>query len=787
MPDYNKLTVVKLRDELQKRGLPKNGLKPALVSRLNESDAQSKNAGMVNDSRAAESTGLKSQKAAVDESQPQVQTNAPGGLGAGGETNGVEHGVVQHLEKEAGATKDPVSKEKEVVPPDIEPAQAVQANDTSPPLPEKTVEDQPSKHIVDTATGAPDETVHKQHTTDSINTTPREPEEAVHERHTTDMMETIPRAPEEPVQEQHTIDLMHTAPRAPEEPVPEQHTTDLMDNAPRAPEQPGDEQSSSPAVETNPHAPEETVQAKPPIHALDIANGSSANENPTGARPSGSSGISGNISEEETPIPSPQNDTQFAELAQASLNQTVWAKPSLTIENQLAESTQVSVTASELLEDSRKRKRRSKSPAPLTQEIAQKRAKMEGSRSDVKLPEDLSEEEQDVETEKSKDTIMADATLTQPPKPVESASDDTPRDAKHKSTAADFTAPNDQIDKSESVPSDRLVSEKLKEPQPEHSPSDARFKNLFTGTSRKDASPVRQVPYSDEEDRVVGPALHPATSALYIRNFMRPLQPGNLRDHLVALAKPSGASANEESITEFFLDNIRTHCLVRFVNTSAASRVRSNLHSRVWPDERARRPLWVDFVPEEKLQKWIEVERRAPVGRGQPAKRWEVVYEDEGDGMKAYLQEAGSNPNPSRGEGGQGVQGAPSGPRSREVEPRASLSGETSKPDSGRGFQALDDLFKSTVAKPKLYYLPVNKATVDRRLKKLDAGRGGGRGNEMRRYTFEDGIIVDRGPEYGSRGRGGHGGRGAGGGGGYGGGFHGRGGGYRGDNWRERR
>lgn len=40
MPDYNKLTVVKLREELVRRGLPKTGLKPVLVNRLLEADAQ---------------------------------------------------------------------------------------------------------------------------------------------------------------------------------------------------------------------------------------------------------------------------------------------------------------------------------------------------------------------------------------------------------------------------------------------------------------------------------------------------------------------------------------------------------------------------------------------------------------------------------------------------------------------------------------------------------------------------------------------------------------------------
>ncbi|KAL9007760.1 MAG: hypothetical protein Q9173_007039 [Seirophora scorigena] len=41
MTDYDKLTVVKLREELTKRDLPKTGLKAALIQRLVEADAQS--------------------------------------------------------------------------------------------------------------------------------------------------------------------------------------------------------------------------------------------------------------------------------------------------------------------------------------------------------------------------------------------------------------------------------------------------------------------------------------------------------------------------------------------------------------------------------------------------------------------------------------------------------------------------------------------------------------------------------------------------------------------------
>ena len=92
-------------------------------------------------------------------------------------------------------------------------------------------------------------------------------------------------------------------------------------------------------------------------------------------------------------------------------------------------------------------------------------------------------------------------------------------------------------------------------------------------------------------------------------------------------------------------------------------------------------------------------------------------------------------------------------------------------------FLALDTLFKSTIAKPKLYFLPVAADLADKRLDELDSlttRRGeippGGSGyRDSRRYTFEDGALVDGGPEFGlraerggPRARGGRGGRGGG-------------------------
>ena len=462
-------------------------------------------------------------------------------------------------------------------------------------------------------------------------------------------------------------------------------------------------------------------------------------------------------------------------------------------------STRTSINREEVLEDTRKRKRRSQSPPPSASEGALKKAKALDGSPRVRLPEDTTVEKADegpIPEVPTQVSLVDDGKYEtkaevkeglQVPEAVEPSKEEAPDDAQEgqpqQRSRVDDDTTNDAA-KGTLQPTD---AEAILSPA-KTSPTDTRFKNLFSIPPKQSGTPPRQDVYVDVEDRSVPPATHPATPALYIRNFMRPLNPNNLKDHLTALAKAGHSSPSEETIHEFYLDTIRTHCLVQFSSVSAASRVRSALHGRVWPDEKIRKPLWVDFIPEDKIFKWIQVEQGSSNTRGQSAKRWEVVYEQEGESITAYLQEAdqtggalrGGVSTTTRDEVGRGVQGAPVGPRgsdSRQMQ-RAAPRG-----DGGKGFKALDDLFQSTTAKPKLYFLPVAKPVAERRLDRLAAGRGGGRSDEMRKYTFEEGTLVDRGPEFGY-GRGGHRGRGA----GFGPGNSDRGGGYRGgDSWRGRR
>ncbi|KAI9793161.1 MAG: hypothetical protein M1833_000801 [Piccolia ochrophora] len=481
-------------------------------------------------------------------------------------------------------------------------------------------------------------------------------------------------------------------------------------------------------------------------------------------------------------------------------------------------STRTSVNAEELVEDNRKRKRRSQSPAPSAEAVAQKKAKQQEKGILVELEEDREPEaasgvENKVPNEESMDTAvsLSGGAAGEGPEPVadgDHGTNQTPPALNGKGAdTMDVDAPINEHHATE--PS--VESEKVEQHRPEDvatnevappTPSkaahtkDGRFKGLFEAP--QDAK-VTSPPRDEADERIVEPSVHPATAALYLRNFMRPLHPPSLKEHLVSIATPSNQSPSSTILGKFYLDQIRTHAFASFSNIAAASRVRSALHNRIWPDERTRKPLWVDFIPEEKVDEWIDTEQSSG-GRGFNSKRWEVVYEpmddkqqDDGSSTRrAVLREVGATAKSSQPAVNPGVEGAPLGPRALEVDrsrgkPVPANAQQAPRPGES-GFMTLDGLFKSTTTKPKLYYQPASSDIAAKRLETLarkSSVGGAGRGSavELRRYTFEsEDRLVDRGPDvvgntYRPNGAGFRGGRRP----------YGHRGGRRDDGWRDRR
>lgn len=256
------------------------------------------------------------------------------------------------------------------------------------------------------------------------------------------------------------------------------------------------------------------------------------------------------------------------------------------------------------------------------------------------------------------------------------------------------------------------------------------------------------------DDKMIEPSIHPATNSLYIKNFMRPLRAPMVQDYLVELATPPGKSPDPEVVLDFYLDQVRTHAFVQFQNIASAARVRSALHDQIWPDERNRKALWVDFIPSEKVREWAEEEKSG--GRGNFV-RWEVVYDQDDDGVIARLEEGGSDARPRAPAAPvaarqapalsgsdrlyPGIEAAPRGPRS--------LGG----PRSGPGLLPRSDPNAlRTQSNPPLSYQPVSNELARRRIDHIHSfiSKHAGRnlGDEMNRYTFENDVsFVDRGKE----------------------------------------
>ncbi|KAK1145757.1 hypothetical protein N8T08_003995 [Aspergillus melleus] len=421
----------------------------------------------------------------------------------------------------------------------------------------------------------------------------------------------------------------------------------------------------------------------------------------------------------------------------------------------------------EVLEDRRKRKRRSQSPIPTPEALAHKKAKAENEEPKATLPEDNDAMDVDEGAQPAGDV----------PESQEAAEKSGDAEPEHKPSPA-------QNEGKDEKPNEPVRADTTKKDAP--AKHDVRFKGLFAAPEPEPraASPP---PEDAMDDDTVEPAKHAATSALYVDGLMRPLQPNALKSHLLTLASPPGGSQDPDMITDFYLDSIKTHCFVSFVSVSAASRVRAALHNTVWPNERNRKTLFVDFIPENKLQEWVDLEEGSR-RRGSPPPRWEVKYDRTDDGVEAVLEEIdprSAAPQAPRGrEPAEFSRPPPTGPRAEMGDPSRRPSGHSeadSRPRPGQGFKPLDDLFMSTTTKPKLYYLPVPRSVADRRLDRFDdllrkgsfPRRGG---DEPRRITFEDGdLFVDHGPDFNPRGGRGRGGRG-----------RGRGRGF-GDSWRDDR
>ncbi|KAK1997252.1 SAP domain-containing protein [Colletotrichum falcatum] len=426
----------------------------------------------------------------------------------------------------------------------------------------------------------------------------------------------------------------------------------------------------------------------------------------------------------------------------------------------------------EIAQDAQKRKRRSESPVESSESVSHKRVKADQDRIDADIDNNAEGSEQPGIAgviNQVKEGVKE--TLKEGLEGGTSLVDDIAKDARDISEnlaepMEQDQAPSDANDEDTTmVTSHDAIHDEVKEGDASNAAALEEPMNVDVTPEPVHESTNHYDEHSAMDDeRTVEPARHHATESLYIRDLMRPLKEDTVRAHLVELAAPADAEPNDDDIDLFYLDQVKTHAFAVFSSVAKASRVRNALHGLRWPDESNRKELWVDFVPTDKVQIWIDEEQAQSRDR---SIRFEVLYDEDGFASLvsgSATQPARPAPEPTRlapsgpavkdvnaiplgPRGGLGTQGAPSGPRGdapRGPGPRP--------PRQIQGFPGGD--IRTTRANPPISYQPVSDDLGARRIRNMrshyttDTYRDLGSETEINRYTFENGDkFVDRGKE----------------------------------------
>ncbi|XP_024536276.1 SAFB-like transcription modulator [Selaginella moellendorffii] len=189
--------------------------------------------------------------------------------------------------------------------------------------------------------------------------------------------------------------------------------------------------------------------------------------------------------------------------------------------------------------------------------------------------------------------------------------------------------------------------------------------------------PARSVvsPLSDAANngRIVSPSDKNPTTSLRIDRFVRPFTLKALKDLL----------ADTGNFTDFWMDQIKTHCYVTYSSVDEAVATRNALHNLKWPVIGGKQ-LVAEFVEPEEVKLKVE--------SGSNDKPTVTIPRGCTTGGSAFP----SPHTPVSPVAPPAHKEKPAPPPKREAEPMVTL----------------DDLFKKTSAKPNIYYLPLTEAQV---------------------------------------------------------------------------
>ena len=422
-------------------------------------------------------------------------------------------------------------------------------------------------------------------------------------------------------------------------------------------------------------------------------------------------------------------------------------------------------------EDSKKRKRRSATPPPAEKDVAIKKARLETKGVHLK---------EDAEADPAEEAAVAN-TETKAKAEEQYALHKPDNDVKQ-DDAAPPKAEESPVSKSEEV---KPVDGGRDEVKPQPDQGDAKHKHVENvvleevkpeevkpeddtkptisepRAATKAALPTQTVPISALTDPAAGSKappgyepVHPPSRALYIRPFERPVNEAALKNYLESLAEGLGLHSTSDKVKLLYVDSIKSHAFVILNSEDSAARVLRTLNNSIWPaSDKWRKPLKVDYIPEDKAQAWTDTEKRADP-RGGKNIRWEVIYKADakghvrafhGEEHKVDTRAASPTTQPSiRRDAVAATTTTTTAPPALTQRPRS---------DTQSSFKTIDQLFASVAnAKPKIYFKEVPEELWRARLRELRRFRSARwdpravrASDEFRRYTFRGARLLDTG------------------------------------------
>lgn len=197
-----------------------------------------------------------------------------------------------------------------------------------------------------------------------------------------------------------------------------------------------------------------------------------------------------------------------------------------------------------------------------------------------------------------------------------------------------------------------------------------------TTTADSSQPPIQEItPEGFLRKKAVSPARNPVTRWVHIRGLKRPFTHKSLINML--------STFGEVSESNFWIDSIKSNCIVEYSSEEGATLARERLHNCVWPQS-SDNSLCVEFSTEEKLKRRKDDDVRFTSNN----EKLTVVVENRSKDKDEQLTVTVKN--------------------SSEAEPSRKRNADGQlKPQ-----KTLEDLFRKTKTQPSIYFLPLTEEQI---------------------------------------------------------------------------